>query len=243
VGQALPPADPTLLCSTAEGFLTGIPISPTQPSLFVTWRLAGSIPQTRLPQPAGGVPLSAGQVFVALDRKADKAPRLGVDRNSLHSRHIARTGPPYLRHAHPAAKLIMPNHVHVLLLPKNPLPVITRWLKGSTARQANLILGRTGQAFWQDESFDHRVRDEMELDKIVRYVECGLGGGPARLAVVQRAIGRGPAGAWPAEAPAPPRIRAGCHGAWACNRGRLCPDPGCLTGLRPVRLRHRGNRW
>ena len=44
-------------------------------------------------------------------------------------------------------------------------------LKGSTARQANLILGRTGEAFWQDESFDHRVRDEVELDRIVRYVE------------------------------------------------------------------------
>jgi REP element-mobilizing transposase RayT len=49
------------------------------------------------------------------------------------------------------------NHVHVLLLPKTSLPVITRWLKGSTARKANLIPGRTGDAFWQDESFDHRV--------------------------------------------------------------------------------------
>jgi REP element-mobilizing transposase RayT len=44
-------------------------------------------------------------------------------------------------------------------------------LKGSTARQANLILGRTGESFWQDESFDHRVRNEAELYRIVRYVE------------------------------------------------------------------------
>jgi putative transposase len=65
----------------------------------------------------------------------------------------------------------MPNHVHVLLCPKTSLAAITRWLKGSTARQANLILGRTGEAFWQDESFDHRVRDEVELERIVRYVE------------------------------------------------------------------------
>jgi putative DNA methylase len=69
------------------------------------------------------------------------------------------------------AWVIMPNHVHALLRPKTSLPVITRWLKGSTARKANLILGRTGEAFWQDESFDHRVRDESELDRIVRYVE------------------------------------------------------------------------
>ncbi len=65
----------------------------------------------------------------------------------------------------------MPNHVHVLLRPMTSMPVVTRWLKGSTARQANLILGRTGESFWQDESFDHRVRDEVELDRIVRYVE------------------------------------------------------------------------
>src|ERR1700675_2928488 len=67
--------------------------------------------------------------------------------------------------------VIMPNHVHVLLLPKISLPVITRWLKGSTARQANLLLGRTGEAFWQDESFDHRVRDEAQLDCLVHKVE------------------------------------------------------------------------
>jgi REP element-mobilizing transposase RayT len=65
----------------------------------------------------------------------------------------------------------MPNHVHALLRPETSLPVITRWLKGSTARQANLLLGRTGQPFWQDESFDHRVRDEMQLDRIARYVD------------------------------------------------------------------------
>jgi len=50
-----------------------------------------------------------------------------------------------------------------------------RWLKGSTARPANLILGRTGEAFWQDESFDHRVRDEAELDRLVHYVEYNPG--------------------------------------------------------------------
>jgi REP element-mobilizing transposase RayT len=68
------------------------------------------------------------------------------------------------------AWVIMPNHVHAVLRPRTSLPVIMRWLKGS-ARQANLILGRTGESFWQDESFDHRVRDDVELDRIVRYVE------------------------------------------------------------------------
>jgi hypothetical protein len=40
-----------------------------------------------------------------------------------------------------------------------------------SARAANLILGRTGEAFWQDESFDHRGRDEVEPDRIAHYVE------------------------------------------------------------------------
>ena len=41
--------------------------------LFVTWRLAGSIPRARLPQPHAGAPLSAGRAFLVLDRKVDKA--------------------------------------------------------------------------------------------------------------------------------------------------------------------------
>ena len=40
----------------------------------------------------------------------------------------------------------------------------------STVRKANAILGRTGEAFSQDESFDQSVRDEAELDRIVHYV-------------------------------------------------------------------------
>jgi putative transposase len=55
----------------------------------------------------------------------------------------------------------MPNHVHLLILPKVPVPILMRWLKGSTARSANLLLGRTGQPFWQDESYDHYARNSV----------------------------------------------------------------------------------
>src|SRR5580700_9649816 len=41
--------------------------------LFVTWRLAGSIPQARLPRPPRSAPISAGRAFVILDREVDKA--------------------------------------------------------------------------------------------------------------------------------------------------------------------------
>jgi REP element-mobilizing transposase RayT len=65
----------------------------------------------------------------------------------------------------------MPNHVHLLILPKVPVHKITRWLKGSTARRANQLLDRTGLSFWQDESYDHWVRSPKELDQIIAYIE------------------------------------------------------------------------
>jgi REP element-mobilizing transposase RayT len=44
-------------------------------------------------------------------------------------------------------------------------------VKNTSARKANLILGRTGMPFWQDESYDHWVRDAKEFDRIARYIE------------------------------------------------------------------------
>ncbi len=42
-------------------------------------------------------------------------------------------------------------------------------LKKYTARECNKLLGRAG-AFWQHESYDHVVRNEDELQRIVEYV-------------------------------------------------------------------------
>ena len=69
------------------------------------------------------------------------------------------------------AFVVMPNHIHVVLLPKAGLAKIMRWVKGSTARRANRMLGRTGQPFWQNESYDHWIRNGSEMEKIVRYIE------------------------------------------------------------------------
>jgi REP element-mobilizing transposase RayT len=69
------------------------------------------------------------------------------------------------------AWVIMPNHVHVVLQPHIELASAMRWLKGRTSRVANQILGRTGTPFWQDESFDHWVRSNYELQCLIEYVE------------------------------------------------------------------------
>ena len=65
----------------------------------------------------------------------------------------------------------MANHVHILIYPKAELPRITRAVKNYSAREANKTLGRSGLPFWKDESYDHWVRDDEELNKIVRYIE------------------------------------------------------------------------
>jgi putative DNA methylase len=95
---------------------------------------------------------------------------------------------------------VMPNHVHVLLIPiekdadargavgadagsvgyvdndigeradsGSRLSAIMHSLKSYTANEANKLLGRT-DAFWQRESYDHWVRDDAELERIVAYI-------------------------------------------------------------------------
>src|SRR5579859_2353986 len=55
--------------------------------------------------------------------------------------------------------------------PASICPVIMRLLKGRTARPASCILGRCGEPFWRDESYDHWIRSTDELREIVAYVE------------------------------------------------------------------------
>lgn len=69
------------------------------------------------------------------------------------------------------AYVVMPNHVHVLLEPRVSLARITAGIKGVSARDANAALKRRGQPFWQDESFDHWVRNESQFWRIVAYIE------------------------------------------------------------------------
>jgi REP element-mobilizing transposase RayT len=68
--------------------------------------------------------------------------------------------------------VVMPNHVHVILWPK-PNFTLSEILKGrkrQIARQANLVLGRTGETFWQRESYDHWIRNDQEKSRIRRYI-------------------------------------------------------------------------
>jgi REP element-mobilizing transposase RayT len=80
------------------------------------------------------------------------------------------------------AWVVMSNHVHVLLRPNKKLADVTRAIKKTSAKEANLILGRTGKPFWQDESYDHWVRDAREFDRIAAYIEWN----PVRAGLVEQ---------------------------------------------------------
>ena len=95
----------------------------------------------------------------------------------------------------------MPNHVHLLILPRASMAVLMRWLKGSKARNANRILGRTGQPFWQDESYDHYLRNSNQVLRTIAYIEENpVSAGLAPSAEAWRWSSAG----WQAKPPTPP---------------------------------------
>jgi REP-associated tyrosine transposase len=70
------------------------------------------------------------------------------------------------------AWVVMPNHVHVVLwpMPNHTLSKIVQNWKRYTAREANKLLDRIGESFWQPESFDHWIRNDDEHARCCRYV-------------------------------------------------------------------------
>jgi type I restriction enzyme R subunit/putative DNA methylase len=69
------------------------------------------------------------------------------------------------------AYVVIANHVHILVHPEIEPSRLLKSLKGAAAREANKLLGRTGEPFWQKESYDHWVRDRAEFHRIKAYIE------------------------------------------------------------------------
>lgn len=170
---------------------------PPGATLFVTFRLAGSIPQAIIQQ-------------LLKESKAKEAEILRITEQSAHREAIIaarkvifarwdrvldgmQQSPHWLadptianlvceamhyldrRKYDLEAYCVMPNHVHLVFTPRldhddyYSLASILKSLKGFTARKANEILSREGE-FWQPESYDHVIRDDQEFERIVNYV-------------------------------------------------------------------------
>jgi len=67
--------------------------------------------------------------------------------------------------------VIMPNHVHVLVTPlgEHTLTDILHSWKSYTAHEINRMLQRTGLV-WQEEYFDHIVRDTHSVERFAIYI-------------------------------------------------------------------------
>jgi REP-associated tyrosine transposase len=143
--------------------------------IFITWRLYGSLPAGFLRGLRLNSNLPPAEEFRLAEKLLDH-PVEGPEwlREPRISDAVAQTlfrGAFELRHYELNAYATMANHVHLLLSPLLQIRMITREIKGITARQSNSILGRTGRRFWQDESFDHWVRNEAQFMRIKTYIE------------------------------------------------------------------------
>jgi putative transposase len=69
------------------------------------------------------------------------------------------------------AWILMPNHVHVLFTQRDvSLSRITGTWKSYTAKEANRILGRSGQ-FWAEDYWDTYMRDDEQTVRTRHYIE------------------------------------------------------------------------
>jgi REP element-mobilizing transposase RayT len=187
---------------------------PRNATIFVTWRLYGSLPQSCLdrldalslklkntPKPANVDSIDwelrkRKKLFAELDAMLDQATdgpmwlKIPEIADIVQETFINKYASFYKLWSYS----VMSNHCHALLKPKltdlsnersDPIAFaqITKRLKGYTALEANKILGRTGLTFWQDESFDHWIRNQQEFDRVVSYIENN----PVKAGLVQRA--------------------------------------------------------
>jgi REP element-mobilizing transposase RayT len=170
---------------------------PAEATFFVTFRLAGSIPMDVIRRLRENYELvqkgtleqkdltekERRELIYAEQKRLFAATDDFLDTNLnepywLREKEVAeiveeamchRDGKQYDLHAF----TIMPNHVHMMitLLPDAPvLFKVMQHLKKNPAIKANRFLNRTGLEFWEEESYDHVVRDESEFYRILNYI-------------------------------------------------------------------------
>lgn len=159
---------------------------------FVTFRLADSLPRELSAQlrqeremleqasragTSGPADRARIEKLRQLLRKAERGLDRGLGRCYLRDERIAGIVANALSHFDGQryrirAWCVMPNHVHVVFSPLagNGLSEIVHSWKSFSGLQANRLLGRSG-AFWQREYFDHLVRNEASLLRMIRYVK------------------------------------------------------------------------
>lgn len=155
---------------------------------FITFRLADSLPQSKLqelsqakeewlkthPQPWSE---STKEEYNSLiGERIDKWLDAGYGCCTLKDPDMRRIVTDAFLHFNNEryvllALVVMPNHVHALLTPCEGHDVIATIgrIKGFTASRINKEIGGKGE-FWQRDSFDRILRNEMDFDAKLQYI-------------------------------------------------------------------------
>jgi len=147
---------------------------PEGKTIFLTFRLFGSLPvavvrKLRTLHDEPGKQFAEADTFLDAARMGPRWMAIPEIAGCVEGALQFGENPHHFYTLH--AYVVMPNHVHALLDPLVPLTRITKGIKGVSARNANAALGRIGKPFWQDESFDHWVRNPSEFERIRNYIE------------------------------------------------------------------------
>jgi REP element-mobilizing transposase RayT len=146
--------------------------------LFITYRLAGSLPREVSAGMAAEANMPAKahkRAFAHYDEWLDGEPS---GPHWLAQPKVAAIVETSIRFYAPAhyqlhAYCVMSNHVHMVIsLPAalaKPFSQTLQAQKRYSATQANRLLGLSGQ-FWHRESYDHVIRSGAEFDRVVAYV-------------------------------------------------------------------------
>ena len=119
---------------------------------------------------------SDGPKFVELDRLLDAVPAgpRWLERPDIAPIVVGALlkGQRELRYEL-GAWVLMPNHLHAALRPldDHDLASTVGGIKGSSAREANRLLNRSGSPFWAKDYFDRRIRDGDHEGRVRRYIE------------------------------------------------------------------------
>ena len=155
---------------------------------FLTWRTVDSLPRERVKQwmderdqwlikhPEPWTPKIEQEYFKLFPERweawldeSQGACELAQPevRKIVEESLLKRDGVDYLLHGF----VVMPNHVHVLVTPlgEHSLADITQAWKSVSAHRINQLLHRDG-LFWQKESFDHIVRSEKQMVRLMDYL-------------------------------------------------------------------------
>jgi REP element-mobilizing transposase RayT len=172
-------------------------IYPQDAAFFITFRLKNSIPREVLAKMKEDEEQRIAEIRQSKLSEADKNEAIYTEKKRFFSRYdkalekyatdddflkipeIAQTVADKMHEYDKKlydliAYCIMSNHVHLLFTTHNyenaDISYIMKLIKGGSAYLCNKILLNRAEIFWQDESYDHYIRNQKEFTNIEYYI-------------------------------------------------------------------------